>query len=128
MGRRKTSIKRKQSSENLSKVNLNHPSLREVDPLKELIDPDFTARGILECLMNNDPKGVMEIVESYLSALNKYELQRKSKLPRSTTYSALKHKNPTIKTLAKIMGAPRKTTARRLRKGTRAKTNVKSIF
>lgn len=122
MGKRKTSTKRKQSSGNLSKVNLNHPSLREVDPLKELINPDFTARGILECLMNNDPEGVMEIVTSYLSALNKYELQRKSKLPRSTTYSALKHKNPTIKTLAKIMSAPKKTTARRSKKGNRTTT------
>lgn len=112
MAKRKISKKRNRFSKNLSKIDLNASGLKDVDPLKELIDPDFTARGILECLQNNDPKGVMEIIASYLSALNKYKLQREAKLPRSTTYSVLRHKNPTIKTLAKIMYIP-KTIAKR---------------
>ena len=42
------------------------------------------------------------MIEIYLDALNKSKLRRETKLPKSTLYSALKHRNPTIKTLAKI--------------------------
>lgn len=45
----------------------------------------------------------------------KAALQKQSKLPKSTMYSALKHGNPTIKTLAKIMHVP-KTTVRHTRR------------
>ena len=57
---------------------------------------------ILECLQNNDPDGVMEIIAIYLEALNKAKLRQEANLPRSTLYSTLKHRNPTIKTLAKF--------------------------
>ncbi|MGE0670227.1 MAG: hypothetical protein AB7H48_01280 [Parachlamydiales bacterium] len=74
-----------------------------MSPLKELINPQQTALAILECLQNNDPEGAMEMITIYLDALNKTRLRQKTKLPKSTMYSALKHRNPTIKTLAKIM-------------------------
>ncbi len=45
----------------------------------------------------------MEIIVIYLDALNKAKLRKQTDLPKSTMYSALKHGNPTIKTLAKIM-------------------------
>jgi DNA-binding phage protein len=56
----------------------------------------------LQC---NDPEGVMEMVGIYLSALNKTKNRRRTRLSKSTMYSAMKHRNPTIKTLAKIMYA-----------------------
>jgi len=77
--------------------------IKKSDPLKELADPDNTAMAVFECLLNNDPEGAMEMIEIYLDALNKSKLSRQTKLPKSTLYSALKHRNPTIKTLAKIM-------------------------
>ncbi len=93
------------------------PGLKPYDPLKKLCDPDFTARAILECLQNNDPEGVMEIIAGYLDALDKANLLKQTKLAKSTMYSALKHGNPTIKTLAKIMHVPKKTSARRSPRG-----------
>lgn len=72
-------------------------------PLRELLDFKQTALSILECLQNNDPEGAMEMISIYLEALNKAKLRKQTKLPKSTMYSALKHKNPTIKTLAKMM-------------------------
>lgn len=45
----------------------------------------------------------MEMIVIYLEALNKSKLRNETQLPKSTMYSALKHGNPTIKTLAKIM-------------------------
>src|ERR1700733_12205536 len=106
MGKIKTSKKRQRSSGRSRRVNLDKvKGLTRVFPLKELIDPQQTALAILECLQNNDPEGVMEMITIYLDALNKVHLTQKARLPKSTMYSALKHRNPTIKTLAKIMHA-----------------------
>ena len=77
--------------------------VKPVDPLKELTDPKKTAMAVFECLLNNDPKGAVEMIEIYLYGLNKAKLLKESGLAKSTMYSALKHGNPTIKTLAKIM-------------------------
>lgn len=104
MGKRRISKKRQRSSERLSKLNLSKVrGVSRANPLKELINPQKTALAILECLQNNDPDGVMEMVAIYLEAKNKAALRKGSALPKSTMYSALKHKNPTIKTLAKLM-------------------------
>lgn len=104
MDRTKISKKRQRSLAKSTNLNLNKvPGLTRANPLKELIDPEKTGLAILECLQNNDPEGVMEMVAIYLDALNKAHLRRRSKLPKSTMYSALRHRNPTIKTLAKIM-------------------------
>ena len=106
MGKTKTSKKRQRSSAKLPKVNLSKVhGLARANPLKELIDPEKTGLAILECLQNNDPEGVLEMISIYLDALNKAKLREQAKLPKSTMYSALKHRNPTIKTLAKIMHA-----------------------
>lgn len=100
------SKRRQRSLGKLRKVNLGKvKGLARVSPLKELIDPQQTALAILECLQNNDPEGAMEMITIYLDALNKTRLRQKAKLSKSTMYSALKHRNPTIKTLAKIMHA-----------------------
>ncbi len=104
MGKAKTSKKRRGYLEKLSRLDLNKvKGVIRHHPLKELLDPKKTALAILECLQNNDPEGVMEMVESYVYALNKTDLQEEAELPKSTLYSAFKHRNPTIKTLAKIV-------------------------
>lgn len=106
MAKTKISKKHPAYSEKLAKLDLdNVPGLSRSYPMKELTDPQMTALAILECLQNNDPDGVMEIIAIYLEAVNKSKLKEEADLPRSTLYSTLKHKNPTIKTLAKIMYA-----------------------
>lgn len=68
-----------------SKANLNKVSgLTRANPLKELIDPQKTALAILECLQNNDPDGVMEMIAIYLEAKNKAALRKGAALPKST--------------------------------------------
>ncbi len=57
----------------------------------------------MECLIENDPEGVMEVIETHLEALNKSSFLKEAGIPRSTMYKLFKTKNPTIKTLAKIM-------------------------
>ena len=97
-GKRRKSLGKSKKSD-LSKLE----GLTRFSPLDDLVDPKSTALAILECLQNNDPEGVMEMIAIYLNALNKAKLRRRTNLPKSTLYSTLRHRNPTIKTLAKIM-------------------------
>jgi DNA-binding phage protein len=76
---------------------------KEHNPSDYLTDPVNLGKAIVECLENNDPEGVMEVITIHLEALNKKKLSENNRLHRQTLYSAMKHRNPTIKTLAKIM-------------------------
>lgn len=89
-----------------AKITLREDAnITEVDPIANLLDPDLIGSAIMQCLIENDPEGVMEIIEDHLYALNKSKFLREADVPRSTMYQLLKRKNPTIKTLAKIMYA-----------------------
>lgn len=78
-------------------------SVVEYSPTARLLDKDFMGKAIMECLINNDPEGVVEIIEIYLDTVNKVQSIRNVKLSRSTLYHTLRGKNPTLKTLAKIV-------------------------
>ncbi len=107
MGKTKILKKHEESSARqeieLSLEDFDNP--KRIHPLKELADPDQTAKAVFECLMDNDPQGAMEMIEIYLNAVNKAKMMKKARLPKSTIYSAFKHRNPTIRTLAKIMSS-----------------------
>jgi DNA-binding phage protein len=104
MVKKKTLSKRRKSLEKSKKLDLSKvKGVSRANPLEQLTDPKSTALAILECLQNNDPEGVMEMIAIYLNALNKAKLRKRTELPKSTLYSTLQHRNPTIKTLAKIM-------------------------
>ncbi len=77
-------------------------NVKEFDP-KRYLNSDFIGAAIMECLINNDPEGIVELLEIYLQEHNKVAFLKSADLSRSTAYQAFKHKNPTIKTLAKIV-------------------------
>lgn len=70
---------------------------------EKYLSKEFIGSAIMECLLNNDPEGVVELLEIYMDEHNKVALLKEANVARSTAYQALKHKNPTIKTLAKIV-------------------------
>lgn len=112
MGKTKTSKRLKRSSnitpkrEVMTKARIKRrSSLRESNPAEELLDEGLISQAIWECLKEGDSEGVIEVIQAYLEAMNITELTQKSKLPRSTMYNTLKTKNPTIKTLAKLVHA-----------------------
>lgn len=78
---------------------------REYNPTKELLNEKLIATAVWECLKDNDPDGVIEILEAHLRAKNKSKLAREHLLPRTTYYHAFKSKNPTLHTLAKLVHA-----------------------
>ena len=99
--RRKSSMKTETANVSIR----DDANITELDPMANLLDPDLIGSAIMQCLIENDPEGVMEIIEHHLYALNKSKFLREADVPRSTMYQLLKRKNPTIKTLAKIMYA-----------------------
>jgi probable addiction module antidote protein len=78
---------------------------REYNPSNDLLNEQLIAEAIWECLKENDPDGVIEILEAHLSAKNKSQLSKDFDLPRTTIYHAFKSKNPTLHTLAKLIHA-----------------------
>lgn len=103
----KTKISKRQD-QSLPKQNLNlrledFEDLKKTNPLKELVDTNQTAMAVFECLLNNDPEGVVVVIQAHLSALDKVNLSKDADAPRSTIYGALRGKNPTIITLAKLI-------------------------
>lgn len=101
MDKAKTSRKRKKSLLNITGYDLTN--CRTWSPTEEILDANNLAKAVAECLLNDDPEGVMEVIGIYLQTVNRVQASKKSKLSRATMYNALKHKNPTIKTLAKLI-------------------------
>ena len=114
-GEQKWSKQRHYASERHLRQNDQNHAQREINlwqlcvmtfsPTEKLRDVKLIGAAIMECLIENDPAGVMEMIESHLEAINKTKFLKDAGIPRSTMYKLLKMKNPTIKTLAKIMHA-----------------------
>ncbi|MBS0654467.1 MAG: hypothetical protein JSR46_01710 [Verrucomicrobia bacterium] len=77
--------------------------LKRYSPTEQLLDKDFIAKAVWECLENNDPEGVVEVIEAHMRAVNRTKAAKDIDLPRSSMYNAFKGKNPTVKTLAKLV-------------------------
>ena len=122
MDKTKTSIKQKNSlsrkqrpHRKVNKLNKKQQAtefsvkeeagLKEYDPVKNLLDINKMGAAIMQCFIENDTEGVLEIIENYLYAINKTQFLKEANIPRSTVYNFFKRRNPTIKTLAKIIHA-----------------------
>ncbi len=106
MGKKKISKKQERSSRAGKKATAkNLKGLKQVKPTKYLTREKNAGGAILECLQNNDPEGVMEVLGIYLEAVNKSKLIEVGEIPKSTLYHSLRHKNPTLKTLAKLVSS-----------------------
>ncbi|HKZ00472.1 MAG TPA: hypothetical protein VJ112_04840 [Rhabdochlamydiaceae bacterium] len=77
--------------------------LSKHDPFRTLLDEKLIAQAFWECLKDNDPKGAMEIINAHLDALNKVQFTKESEIPRSTVYHSMRSKNPTLRTVAKLI-------------------------
>lgn len=78
---------------------------KEYNPSKVLLDEETIAQAVWECLKENDPDGVIEILEAHIRAKNKSQFTKENNIPRTTLYHAFKSKNPTLQTLAKLVHA-----------------------
>ena len=67
--------KQKKSSKNTLTLKANS-GLIAYDPIKEITNQNFIGKAILECLINNDPEGVMEVIKIYLETLEKIQVKR----------------------------------------------------
>lgn len=106
MAKTKTSAERKKSSAPTPVLKLRADApVKQFHATKKLADEDFIAKAMWDCLKNNDPEGVMEILEAHLEAVSRLKLAKDGNIPRATLYHALSSRNPTLRTLAKIVHA-----------------------
>jgi DNA-binding phage protein len=106
MARAKTSQKQRKSAKTTRKWDRAKLSAcREWSPTNEILEPDNLAKAVAECLLNNDPDGIVEIIQIYLETVNVVKFAKTAHISKSTLYHSLKEKNPTIKTLAKLIHA-----------------------
>lgn len=75
------------------------------DPKEFFRSKSNVATALAECLMNGDIESFHEIMQAYLSIINKEELSRKSKLPIATIRRVAAGANYNIETLMKITAA-----------------------
>ena len=110
MDRTKTFIRRRASAKNIQHKKASRAIKRSMgvdsyDPTKALLDEERIGRAIWECLKNGDSEGVIEVIQIHLEACNKTQLAEEVHLPKTTLYHAFRSKNPTIRTLAKLVHA-----------------------
>ena len=104
MAKTKISQRRKKFLRGTYKMKLKtHAGLRPYSPTEQLLDEDFIAKAVWECFKNNDPEGVVEVIQAHMRAVNKAKAAKENDLPKSSMYNAFKGKNPTIRTLAKLV-------------------------
>lgn len=104
MAKIKTLQRQRKSLRGTSKMKLKtREGLKRYSPTERLLDEDFIAKAVWECLKDNDYKGVLEVIEAHLRAVNKTKAAKDNDLARSTMYNAFKSKNPTVKTMAKLV-------------------------
>ena len=104
MVKAKTLIRRRKSSGNMPKLRLKKGvKLTKHNPFKALLDEKLIAQAFWECLKGNDPEGAMEVISAHLNALNKVHFAQEAEMPRSTLYHSMKSKNPTLRTVAKLI-------------------------
>lgn len=110
MVKTKTSVRQKASTKNIQlkkktrSIKLD-AGIDRYDPTAALLDEERIGRAIWECLKNGDSEGVIEVIQIHLEAYNKTQLAKEAHLPKTTLYHSLRSKNPTIKTLAKLVHA-----------------------
>jgi hypothetical protein len=51
------------------KLKVRFSQLKEYDPLKNLLNAGKLKAAIIECLIENDTEGLLEIIEGYLYAV-----------------------------------------------------------
>lgn len=105
MAKARTLLRRKKFSGNMpNKLRLKKGvKLSKHDPFKTLLNEKLIAQAFWECLKENDPEGAMGIINAHLNALNKAQFAKESEIPRSTVYHSMKSKNPTLRTVAKLI-------------------------
>jgi hypothetical protein len=104
MIKKKTSVVQKKSATVTSSRKFKpgaKAKLIKFSPTDDLLDEDFIARVILSCLMDNDPEGVVEVIQAFQRARSR----RVTPGGASDSAMSLKTKNPSLKTLAQFVSS-----------------------
>lgn len=104
MDKKKTSKKREFSLDELQPTKIvDESQLHDSTASAFFTKKNEVAQALLDCLIDNDTKSFMEILDAYLS-INRTHVAQQTKLTRATVTKAFtKNGNPTLKTIAQIV-------------------------
>lgn len=106
MAKRKILIKPKASSGSFPIVKLrNRAEFEEFSPLDELLDENNLIEAIQECTRDNDPEGILEVIQIYLDAC-----ERAKKKPQKTYLQFLENSS-FVKKFVQLINEPIKAHA-----------------
>lgn len=92
------------------KVNQNKVLFKN-DSVEFFKDPKKVAVALASALLEGDTVAFFEILQGYLSVINKEELSRRSKVPIATIRRMAAGENFNIKNMLKVMSVIRKNKA-----------------
>jgi DNA-binding phage protein len=103
MHKKKTSQRREFSLQDLPITKMKMGDSYEWNLKKEFMDHKKIGAALLECLIDNDTETFIEILDSYLR-VDQLQVTKKPNVARSKVpLTFFKNRNPTLKTLAKIV-------------------------
>lgn len=82
-----------------------HLGVVEYSPTLELLNEDLIARAVWECLKDNDPEGVAEVIHIYLDAKERARTFYPNIGENIVNSYKIKSKKTTLKALAKMVHA-----------------------
>ena len=107
MGKRKISVKRDLSFENIQETKLKKGTkLISHDSSKELTNVKFVSQALIEALQDGDADAFKEILGAHLSVINKDKFSAKARISKRTLFRMLSPSgNPTLENIARIVHA-----------------------
>jgi DNA-binding phage protein len=105
MNKKKTSKKPEFSLKNIPSTKLKEGiTFQKHNALTNMVNKQFVAQALWECLVQNDTQGFKEILKTHLELINKERFSEKSGLSRRTLFRILSPEgNPTLENLGKII-------------------------
>ncbi|OFZ18107.1 MAG: hypothetical protein A2Z20_06050, partial [Bdellovibrionales bacterium RBG_16_40_8] len=106
MGKTKTSKKRKSFSINDVLIVKAGAGLKAKphDPDSKLRDLQFIAEALAQAIVTGDKKSFLDILAAHIKSKNISEIERKTKINRSTIYAAIENDaNPTLDTIISLI-------------------------
>jgi hypothetical protein len=103
MVKTKTSLKPRKSSKNISQNKPKKLKPIPYSPTKEILEGSLIGDAILECLKNNDPEGVVEMLSIYFNTVKRVTSAKKPATSPARIHQVLKKEGVVIKALAQLI-------------------------
>ena len=104
MDKAKTLKKQKKFTLDEIPIVKDGPASRAHDPDAKLRDLHFISEALAKAIVTGDKRAFLDILAAHIKSKNISEMERKTKIKRSTIYAAIeKDANPTLDTIINLI-------------------------